>query len=48
MHKLVELAKHVNSYNLKGSSHLSPIKLAVLYKKTQMAIVEGIVSELQC
>lgn len=39
MNKLIELARHVNNYNLKGSSHLSPIKLAVLYKKTQMGIV---------
>lgn len=39
MQKLVELASHVNNYNLKGTSHLSPIKLAVLYKKTQIGIV---------
>lgn len=39
MQKLVELASHVSNYNLKGNSRLSPLKFAVLYKKTQMVIV---------
>ena len=48
MKKLVELAEKINSYNFKGGSRLTPIKLAIVYKKNHAAIIDEISADLQC
>lgn len=48
MKKLVELAENINSYNFKGGSRLSPIKLAIVYKKNHTPIIDEISADLQC
>lgn len=48
MKNLTELASQINNYNLKGSSRLSPIKLAIIYEKNHQGVVEEITNDLQC
>jgi hypothetical protein len=47
MNKLVELAENINSYNLKGSSRLAPLRLALLYRKRHLPLVEQLTREMQ-
>jgi hypothetical protein len=48
MKKLAELADNIYRYNLKGSNHLSPIKLAIIFKKNHLKIIDDIILDLQC
>jgi DNA-binding transcriptional regulator GbsR (MarR family) len=48
MKKLLELANNINSYNFKGTNRLSPIKLAIIFKKKHALIIDEIITDLQC